>query len=61
MSEADFYWTYSARELLGHLMRAELASIRPALKGSRFETMDDRELALIISTALTNLREPGVQ
>jgi len=38
------------------ILSGELPDIRTALKGSRFETMGERELAAIVATAQVSLR-----
>lgn len=62
----DTYWAESVKEMLDLLggdaahqqrvLSGDLASIRAALKDTRFETMEQRELATIVATAVTGLR-----
>jgi hypothetical protein len=65
-SQMDAYWTDRANEMLAFLdpdnerqlsiLRGDLAGLRNALKGTRFETMEDRELATVAATTVTLTR-----
>ena len=57
-------WTVSAVEMMGLLdavrqlrrLSGDLASLRIALTGTRFETMEGRELAMVAKIAMTIAR-----
>jgi hypothetical protein len=65
------YWTNSAKELLDMLggssahqewvLSNDSASIRRALKDSRFEGMEERELQTIIATAMNMVRRKNAK
>jgi hypothetical protein len=53
----DVHWTHSAQRLVEALLNnvmedGGLDGVRRLLKGTSFETMDDKELASVVSTAL---------
>ena len=64
--QMDAYWTDSANEMIAfldpdnehqlHILKGHLIGLRNALKGTRFEAMEDRELATVAATAITLTR-----
>jgi hypothetical protein len=60
----DAQWTVSAVEMMGFLdavrqlrrLSGDLTSLRTALTGTRCETMEGRELAMVAKTAMTMAR-----
>jgi hypothetical protein len=64
--QMDAYWTDSANEMIAfldpdnerqlHVLKGDLIGLRNALKGTRFDTMEDRELATVAATAITLTR-----
>jgi hypothetical protein len=69
--QMDAYWTNCVNEVLGllggdqahrqRILSGDLASIRVALKGSRFETMEEREFAAVVAATRTTLRRPNAK
>jgi hypothetical protein len=64
--QMDAYWTDSANEMIAfldpdnerqlHILKGDLVGLRNSLKGTRFEAMEDRELATVAATAVTLTR-----
>jgi hypothetical protein len=64
--QADGYWTDSANEMIAfldpdnerqlHILKGDLVGLRNSLKGTRFEAMEDRELATVAATVITLTR-----
>ena len=64
--QMDAYWTDSANEMIAfldpdnerqlHILKGHLIGLRNALKGTKFEAMEDRELATVAATAITLTR-----
>ena len=62
----DAYWTDSANEMIAfldpdnerqlHILKGDLVGLRNSLKGTKFEAMEDRELATVAATAVTLTR-----